>query len=103
VEAGDASMWLVVLSETRLGSSRELILLGMYIDRLIHRSGTDVDCWARNGETAGCANTGDVASLGALGAERGILVVAEAVGEAFAVSVDDCRYHAATEVPGRRL
>jgi hypothetical protein len=75
----------------------------MCIDRRIQRSGTDVGCLARNGETADCANSGDAATPEALVAARGILAVVGAVVEAFAAPADSCRDHAATAEPGRKL
>jgi hypothetical protein len=103
VAVADASKRLVTLSETQLGSAQKPILPDICIDRRIQRSGTDVGCLARNGETAGCANSGDAATPEALVAKRGILAVVGAVVEAFAAPADSCRYHAATAEPGRRL
>jgi hypothetical protein len=103
VEAGDASISLVPLSETRSGSPRQLNLPGTYIDRLVHRFGTGVDCLARSGETASCGNTEDEASLEFLAAKRDILEAVEAVAEVSAASVDGRKCHAATAGPARKL
>lgn len=67
------------------------------------RSGTKVDCLVHSGERAGCENIEDGARLGRPAAERGILEVVGAVGEALAVSADDCKYHVATAAPGHKL